>query len=222
MDWHFCDKEMHMENNLIYEFTKDPAYLNQYYQVREQCYKEYWGLKVFSGAEDEHDRNGYILIVRNGDVVIGGGRLVLRSTNERKKLPMETDDFMLHKVLPGLSSPHTVWGDIGRIAVLPEFRGKKVLKIGFYLLAQAQQDHCNYLTTVAPTKQAKKYKEISEPFGVDIQIIDYLPVADLPYYNNIEMKLLLCDLATVPDALMLLTNFTYVFEKNSTEPDSIK
>jgi hypothetical protein len=193
-----------MGKKIIYEFTKDPTHLDQYYQIREQCYKEYWGLKIFSGAEDEHDRNGHILIVRAGNQVIGGGRLFLRSMNDIMKLPTETDDFLLHEVLPELSTAHTIWGDIGRIAVLPEFRGKKVLKIGFYLLAKAQENYCNYLTTVAPTKQAQKYKEMTEPFNVDIQIIDYLPVADHPYYNNIEMKLLLCDMATIPDARTLI------------------
>ncbi|MBW1899550.1 MAG: GNAT family N-acetyltransferase, partial [Deltaproteobacteria bacterium] len=188
-----------MDKELTYEFTKDPALLQQYYIVREKCYKEVWGLKVFSGAEDEHDRKGHLLIVRNKNSVIGGGRLVLRPVDSSDRLPLETENLHLNKVLHGYNLEGTILGEIGRIAVLPEFRGGKVGTMSLYLLAMAQMHQCNYLTTVAPLEQAKKYRLIAEQLNIDIQIMDNVMIADRPYYNQIEMKLLVCDLATVPD-----------------------
>lgn len=188
-----------MSPELIYEFSNDPNLLAPYYRIREECYKEVWGLKIFSGAEDEFDRRGHILIVRNGNEVVGGGRLVLRSAFSSNRLPMETENFLLHKVLPLTENENAIFGEIGRIAIIPEYRGKKTAKIGFYLVLQAQLHHCRYLTTVAPKGQAEKYRDIAGQFGVKIQIFEDVAIADHPYYNNIDMKLLLCDLTNIPD-----------------------
>jgi hypothetical protein len=193
-----------MGMELTYEFTKDSVLLQQYYIVRERCYKEVWGLKIFSGAEDEHDRKGHILIVRNKNRVVGGGRLVIRSVNSSDRLPLETENLLLEEVLIGFDLKDKIFGEIGRIAVLPEFRGGKAATIGIYLIGLAKMHQCNYLTTVAPLEQAKKYKLIAEQLNMDVQILDNVLIADRPYYNKIEMKLLVCDLATVPDTQHLI------------------
>ena len=193
-----------MDIELTYEFTKDPALLQQYYIIRERCYKEVWGLKVFSGAEDEHDRKGHILIVRNKNRVVGGGRLVIRSVDSFDRLPLETENLLLEEVLHGFDLKGKIFGEIGRIAVLPEFRGGKAATIGIYLIGLAKMHQCNYLATVAPLEQAKKYKLIAEQLNMDVQIIDSVIIADRPYYNKIEMKLLVCDLATAPDTQHLI------------------
>ena len=194
-----------MDIELTYEFTKDPALLQQYYIIRESCYKEVWGLKVFSGAEDSHDRCGDILIVREGEKVVGGGRVVVRYSNSpEKRLPMETDEYLLHELLPEIGSDRVVIGEIGRIAISHEYRGNKLSQIGLYLFAKAQSYSCRYLTIAAPLKQALKYRKLGKSLGADIKIIENVPVVEHPYHNNIEMKLLVCDLATAPDVQHIL------------------
>jgi hypothetical protein len=193
-----------MADGLIYEFTKDPDLLEQYYKIREDGYKEAWGLKVFSGAEDEHDKRGHILIVREGRRVIGGGRLVLRSTGSPVRLPMETEGFLLHEVLPEIGSDETVIGEVGRAAVLPDFKGGKSSSIGLHLLAKSQLHNCQYLFTVAPVEQALKYRETASGIGIEITVMDDVPVADHPYYNDIEMRLVICDVSHSPDCRNLL------------------
>jgi len=193
-----------MNTKLTYEFTKEPALLQQYYLIRERCYKEVWGLKIFSGAEDEHDRKGHILVVRQKNRVIGGGRLVMRPVGSSDRLPLETDNLLLDEVLFEFDLQGKILGEIGRIAVLPEFIGGKIGKISLYLLGLAQVHQCNYLTTVAPWEQAKRYRRIGDRLNIDTQILDNVIIADRPYYNKIEMKLLVCDLSTVPDAQHLI------------------
>jgi len=189
-----------MDTELLYEFTKDPEKLKQYYLIRERCYKEVWGLKIFSGAEDEFDRKGHILVVRNKDRVIGGGRLVMRLAGSSDRLPLETDNLLLEEALHEFDIEGKIFGELGRFALESEFRGGKLATIFLYLLGMAQRHQCNYLTTVAPWEQAKKYKQIAEQLNIDVQILEDFVIADRPYYNQIEMKLMVCDLATVPDA----------------------
>lgn len=192
------------KNGFVYEYTADKDLLDQYYQLREDCYKQEWGLSVFSGVEDEHDKQGHILIVREGDKVIGGGRVVFRYNFSTLKLPMETDTFLLHEMLPEIGVGSKLIGEIGRIAVLPEYRGHKLADIGFYLLAKSQLCGCHYLTTVAPVKQAVRYTRIADKFGIKISTMESIPVADHPYYNHIEMRLLICDISGLPDCSYLL------------------
>ena len=193
-----------INKELTYEFTKDPTLLQQYYLVREKCYKKVWGLKIFSGMEDEHDRKGHIVVVRHKKKVIGGGRLFVRPVGSSDRLPLETEDLVLDEVLRGYDLQGKIFGEIGRIAVLPEFIGGKIGKISLYLIGLAQKHRCNYLTTVAPWEQAKRYKLIGKRLNIDVQILDNVTIADRPYYNKIEMKLMLCDLSTVPDHQGLL------------------
>ncbi len=193
------------ENGFVYEFTTDKNLLNQYYEIREACYKKDWGLKVFSGVEDSHDRHGDILIVREGEKVVGGGRVVFRYSNSpENRLPLETEDFLLHELLPEIGSERIMIGEIGRIAVSHEYRGGKLSKIGLYLFAKAQSYACRYLTMVTPVRQALTYRKLGKRLGADIRIIENVPVAEHPYHNNIEMKLLVCDLATAPDVQHIL------------------
>jgi len=188
-----------MCEKLIYEISKNPSLLLQYYMIREKCYKEVWGLKIFSGAEDEHDRKGYILIVRDKKKVVGGGRLVLRPAGSPERLPLETESLLLEDALGRFGLEGKIIGEIGRIAVLPEFIGYKLSKISLCLLGLAKTQHCNFLTTVAPLEQAKKYRRIGKRLNLDIEILDNVIIEDRPYYNQIEMKLLVCDLSTVAD-----------------------
>ena len=197
-------------DGLTYEFTEDRDYRSQYYQIRESCYKRHWGLKVFSGAEDSHDQQGDILIVRDGRKVVGGGRVVYRHSDETQKLlPMETEQFLLHTAVPEIGADRMLLGEIGRVAILPEYQGQKASKIGICLLARAQACGCRYVTTVAPVHQALTYIRKAKYYGIDIQMLEGVPVADHPFYNHIDMKLLFCDigsseLKSLPDFRFLL------------------
>ena len=190
---------------LTYEFTKDSRYRSQYYEIRERCYKQHWGLEVISGAEDSHDQRGEIVIIREGQKVIGGGRVVFRYSDEtHERLPMETEQFLLHTAVPAIGASRQLLGEIGRVAILPECQGRKAAKIGICLMAKAQALGCRYVTTVAPVYQALTYIRVAKCFGVDVHMPESVSVADHPYYNHIDMRLLFCDLNSIPDYRFLV------------------
>ena len=77
--------------------------------------------------------------------------------------------------------------------------------MGRYLLAMAQLHQCQYLSTVAPEEQAKRYKIICKRLGLDVKIVNDITIQDRPYYNQIEMKLLLCNITRIPDFRNLIS-----------------
>src|SRR5262245_61680552 len=60
---------------LTFEFTRDPALLHQYYRLRENEFNSVMKLTDYSGAENEYDRKGHIMVVRTGNQVVGGARI---------------------------------------------------------------------------------------------------------------------------------------------------
>ena len=61
--------------SIQFSISRDPQLLEQYYTLREQCFRDELGIPDFDGSEDEMDRQGQIfLAVQNGRVV-GGARI---------------------------------------------------------------------------------------------------------------------------------------------------
>jgi N-acyl-L-homoserine lactone synthetase len=55
-----------------FKLSSDPHLLEQYYQLRQQCFRQELGIPDFDGSEDEHDREGQILLaIEDGRVVCG-------------------------------------------------------------------------------------------------------------------------------------------------------
>ncbi len=92
----------HESPALDYEFTNDPALLEQYYQLREQMFISVWGLKRFHGVEDAFDKDANTLIARMGNLCVGGARILMKVPGNSNQLPMEGDDFNLEQLLPEL------------------------------------------------------------------------------------------------------------------------
>lgn len=57
-------------------FTKDKFYLNQFYKLREHCFRKDNHWLEYDGSETNFDRNGHILVVKKNDKVVGGIRMI--------------------------------------------------------------------------------------------------------------------------------------------------
>lgn len=59
------------------EFTvrRDTQALQQYYSLRERCYRQELQLAAFDGSEDEQDRKGLILLILSNGHCVGGARI---------------------------------------------------------------------------------------------------------------------------------------------------
>ena len=58
-----------------FKISRDPHLLQQYYQLREECFREELGIPDFDGSEEERDKNSLkFLAIENGKC-IGGARI---------------------------------------------------------------------------------------------------------------------------------------------------
>ena len=58
-----------------FKLTREPHLLEQYYALREQCFREELDLPDFDGSEEECDRKGHILLAIQDGRCIGGARI---------------------------------------------------------------------------------------------------------------------------------------------------
>ncbi len=72
--------------------------------------------------------------MRQGETCVGGARLSVRSAGDRFPLPIEMDGFALEDHFPHLKGRRLTYGQIGRLCLLPEFRGGLVTRAMFLYL----------------------------------------------------------------------------------------
>ena len=61
--------------SIEFKLTRDPQLLEQYYALREQCFREELGIPDFDGSEEKEDRQGRILLAIQNGRCIGGARI---------------------------------------------------------------------------------------------------------------------------------------------------
>jgi len=174
---------------ITYEYTTDPKLLEQYYKVREQCYREDLHLDDFSGEEDEYDRTGHIIVARKGDVVIGGARLVISTPKNRIKLPLEEEGFQVQELFPDMNLENVGYCEFTRFVVLPEYRkGEACTEISRMLVNQAVKEGCLYQFCISPLLQSRNYRAVGKNIGVLHVIRKDIKVPYKDIYRNLNMK----------------------------------
>lgn len=173
---------------LTYSWEHTPQQLEQYFTIREQSYAEFLGLKHFNGEIDYFDKHSHVLLVLDGVKCVGGARLTVKS-EETPKLPMEDTDFDLTNLLPEYSLKCKDYGELSRLALMPEFRrGRFSANIYRMVVEKGLDMNLDHVFALAPVLQAQRYKRVcSELIPVEIR---YDVSVSKPIYEGID--LLLC------------------------------
>ena len=172
---------------VVYELSRDPELLQQYYALREQCYRNELKLQGFDGSEDIEDRSGHILIARVGRRCMGGIRISpLLDEAEQLKLAGE-HALTLPSLLPGMGfrqGNSCVWE---RLASEPSFRSPQHAQEFFAHLVKASSElHYDFAFTLSSMRNARFYKRCHSYAGVDYQIFRDIPVAADKAFKNLE------------------------------------
>jgi predicted GNAT family N-acyltransferase len=196
-----------MDHAFIYQFTDNEEQLRIYYTITQNVYQEVLELEP-SPLHNSYRDASHILIVKRNDDIVGGARLVVSSPEHPVQLPMEQDTFILKKKLPEFFLDNKSYGEICRVALLPEARGRTILAtILAHLFAKAQCLGCHYLFSIAPKIQIRNNRIAGKQIGMDIQT---LPDLGIPYKSEYRhqrnMKLSYGNLETAPDYRHLLLN----------------
>ena len=187
----YTRKPRRVSKELVYEFTRDPGYLHQYYLLREKMYIRTWGLKNFEAPEDEYDRQSHIIIARRGNHVVGGGRLTVAGPRKETLLPLEDEDFRLKDLFPEMGLEYCKYAELSRMAVEPEFHGGECTKALFeHMYRKLSALKVAYWFALAPSPSARMYRRMFNSLGLDLTIWRETEVPQRDGYEGIKMNLL--------------------------------
>lgn len=102
-------------------------WLQDYYRIRQECFRNELGIADFDGSEDRYDRIGYTLLIIADNQCIGGVRLNESGANSSALLPLESDDFMLPDFFPELTEESSLYSQWTRLAISPECRSAELI-----------------------------------------------------------------------------------------------
>lgn len=179
-----------LHTDVVFEFTRDPAYLQQYYAMRARIYTEKWQLEHFPTEPDEFDQRGMILIARKGRQVVAGIRMLIRTPRSTKPLQIEADGIDLQNALPELHLDRVSYCELSRFARLPDYRGGDfAIQINRALKRKAIAHGVKYGFMLAPVSQTRSYRVINRHEGEEYVICDQVPIPDHEDFEGIRMML---------------------------------
>jgi|GEM_PF-1665077 len=179
-----------LHKDVTFEFTHDPALLQQYYDLRWRMYTQKWGLEHFPTGPDEFDERGMMLIARKDKLVVAGIRMLIRSPRSNKPLQIEADGIDLRHHLPDLCLDRVSYCELSRFARLPEYRGPEfAVQINRALKRKAIAHGVKYGFVLSPRSQARSYRLINQHEGESYVICDQVPIPDHEDFEGIRMVL---------------------------------
>ena len=175
----------HKQEELVYEFTRDPALLHQYFRIYEAEFQAVFKARYQHEENDAHDRTGHFLIVRRGNLCVGGARLSVKTPRKPDLLPIEMDDFRLERHFPELAHKQMRYGQIGRLCVLPDFRGGNVTRtLLSHLYRKGVALNLDVIFGTAPLITARVYMQNFSAMGLKEPKIHFN--VELPKYPMCE------------------------------------
>jgi len=154
-------------------FTKDKDLLNQYYSLRDRCFKEDSGWDEYDGSEVSADVKGRILIATNSERRVVGGMRILMPRSDGYSANDHIDDGLTIKNFlqkSGLNS-EAEYSEISAVAVEKEFRNRVLMKEMFTIvIKESLAQKCDYVIGVGILVACRDYRIIFRSLGYKLDI----------------------------------------------------
>jgi len=173
-------------DELVYELTSDAELLHQYRVIYEREFSAVHNADYrYTHADEEDDRHGHIVVVRQGNCCVGGARISVRTPHQPHPLPIELDGFRLEEHFPELKEKKMRYGQVGRFCLLPEFRGGAVTStLMWHLYRKVVALALDEVFGTATIANARVYKQNCISMGLkDVKIHRHI---ELPLYPMCE------------------------------------
>lgn len=165
-----------------FELCRDSRLLDQYYSLRERCFRRELCLPDFDGAEDNRDRSGQILIIRSGKRCVGGARIAPSLPIER-----QLDELGL------VAELCCMWE---RFVVDPAVRTKQLMhRFCAYLIEMSRKSGYHYALVLSSLRNARFYRQCHSALGVGFQIHQSVPDCAQGAFKGLEHYLSVSHLA---------------------------
>lgn len=156
-----------------FELCQDPQLLEQYYQLRQKCFRRELKLPDFDGSEDERDREGQILIARTGDRCVGGARIV----------PDSTMQYRINEMALA-SEACCMWE---RFVFDPVVRTVQMIRdFCAELIDASRQFGYDYALVLSSRRNARFYRQCHSALGVEFDIHCRMPDAAQGVFAGLE------------------------------------
>ena len=166
--------------SIEFKLSRDPQLLEQYFQLREDCFRQDLGLSGFDGSADDRDMQGQIFLVHQDGQCIGGTRI-------SSQLPDPVQGYLNDLNM----EPHAccIWE---RAVLSPAARTQQFFRDFCTNLHKASSvlgyDHALVLSTLPISRF---YRQCHASLGVDFNIHRHVPecaqgaFADLEHYLSV-------------------------------------
>ena len=192
----------HRKTSSIFElsFTKNKNLLDQYYQLRQESYRKERGWNNFNGQENDFDRSGQILIVRQENRFIGGLRVMYEKNSEYFSNETPSSEYLFRYYLENYKNetvPKNSIVEISSIVIVEEYRNGETFKemVKFSLDNIKKQPEAKYVICIASLASCRLYKIIANKLGYQayiekeklwLKIPDPYPIASYLIYMKLR------------------------------------
>lgn len=146
-------------------------WLEQYYSLRERCFRRDLGVDDFDGSEEVFDRIGYTLLIIADNICVGGVRLNESTSEYPYLLPLESDGFMLRRVFPQLNELGIRFSQWTRLAVHDNFRSSEVIgNLAKHMSKMYRALGHDYGFNVSGSNRARFYRRLHSSQGHSSEI----------------------------------------------------
>ncbi len=174
-------------NALSIEFTVsgEQEHLNQYYALRERCFRRELGLAQFDGSEEEWDRQGDILVALWEGRCVGGARVSSRISH-----PSQLE-------LLGLNSDACCMWE--RFAIEPSVRSIQLLhEFCASLIRFSRDTGFEHAMVLSSLRNARFYRRCHSAMGVKFRIHRPVPHCARGSFAGLEHYLSIAELQSAP------------------------
>ena len=173
------------------ELCSDPELLQDYFRLRERCYRQDLQLSDFSGDREVADQFGQILLAHDGRQCVGGARIVPASTMAwglpRSEILLGKSCAWERAILdPGARS----------LALAREFCAK--------LVSESYKMGYKQALVLSSLRNARYYRRCHNALGVDFRIARALPVPQRGPFRDLEHYLSISSFRSEPTIAKLV------------------
>jgi hypothetical protein len=159
--------------SLEFKITRDSQVLNQYYQLRERCFRSELGLATFDGSEEEQDRRSQIMVALYNGRCVGGVRISPHIT-----LSSQLDQLGLDQEMS------CMWE---RFAIDPVMRTLCMFReFSSFLVNASRESGYEHAMVLSSLPNARFYRRYYTALGVKFHIHRHVPHCAQGVFSSLE------------------------------------
>lgn len=180
------------KNGFLFEFTRDPERLRDYYDLRRRSYlnDKYMKGHFNKGEVDSYDLVSNFILVWYKNACVGGARLTTSTRDTRQILPSEDQAFQYSEQLPFLELANKNYGEIHRLVVAPGYRNLKISsKLLWFLYLKAVEQKLDYLFSPSTHIRSRMHRLLFSQIGTSIKIHSDICICSKKY-DFVDMNII--------------------------------